>query len=369
MIARSCRVIVTIQRHTYSQQGGAKTVPNFSTDLSVQKLPEGVHFDTKLKNFGIRVGKNRKTWIVVKGENRTKVTLGHYPAISLAEARKLAQETLLAPTWSKPRISFPDALQTFLALPGRRPGTVSVMRSTLKPFKWTKQVHTITHEDVVQVLEKIEKPSARFHAQKDIKTFFNWLIPRYIDVSPCIGLKTETQPTRDRVLTDDEVKAIWEYDNVPYATILKLCLLTGQRVGEVRQFQTSWIKGDTITIPASVAKNGREHTFPFHLLTAQNLTRYLSRSRTVTSLSREKRHFDTAIPLTHWTVHDLRRTFTTIHAQIGTQPHITETLLNHKSGTVSGVALVYNRYSYLKEMREVVLKYEQHIATLVGARA
>lgn len=343
-------------------------MPNF-TDVFVQKLPEGLHFDTKLPNFGIRVGKNRKTWMVVKGANRTKVSIGHYPDISLAEARRMAKETLIAPTWVKPRISFPDALQTFLALPGRRPGTVAVMRSTLKPFKWTKQVHSITHEDVVRVLEAIEKPSARFHAQKDIKTFFNWLVPRYIDVSPCVGLKTETQPTRDRVLTLDEVKAVWSYDDEPYASILKLCLLTGQRVGEVTKFNADWIHENTVTIPAAIAKNGRKHTFPFHLLTAKYLLQYLTRTRNCSSLSRAKRNFDAAIPLPHFTVHDLRRSFATIHASIGTPPHITETLLNHKSGTLGGIAAVYNQYTYLTEMRTAALNYETYIATLVDARA
>ena len=53
-------------------------MPNF-TDLAVQKLPPGTYFARRPPAFGIRVGKNRRTWIVTKGKNRTKVTLGHYP--------------------------------------------------------------------------------------------------------------------------------------------------------------------------------------------------------------------------------------------------------------------------------------------------
>jgi hypothetical protein len=84
------------------------SVPNL-TDILFQKLPEGLQFDTKVKNFGMRVGKSRKTWVVVKGENRTKITLGHYPDISLSEVRKLALDAIRTPTWSKPCTSFPDA--------------------------------------------------------------------------------------------------------------------------------------------------------------------------------------------------------------------------------------------------------------------
>lgn len=326
-------------------------MPNF-TDLSVQKLPEGTHFDTKVTGFGIRVGKNRKTWIVVKGTNRTKVTLGHYPSTSLAEARKLAQEAIVAPTWSKPRIAFPEALQTFLELPKWRPATASVLKSTTKPFAWKKQVHQITHEDVVKVLEGIEKPSARFHAQKDIKTFFNWCIPRYLDVSPCVGLKTETQPTRNRVLTDDEIKAIWQYEHRPYSDIIKLCILTGQRVGEVTKFNSKWINADLITIPADVTKNGCEHTFPYDKLTAEFLSHYIG--NTFSRFSYAKKLIDEATGVTGWTVHDLRRTYSTTMARLGVPLHVTELLLNHRSGTISGVAATYNKYNFLKEMREAV---------------
>lgn len=354
--------------HSCSPDFRAKSVPNL-TDIVVQKLPEGLHFDIKVKNFGMRVGKSRKTWIVVKGENRTKITLGHYPDIALSEARKLALDAIRAPTWSKPRISFPDALQAFLALSKWRPGTVTVMRSTLKPFKWKKQLHTITHEDVVRVLEEIEKPSARFHARKDITTFFNWTIPRYLDVSPCVGIKAEPQRSRDRVLTDDELNTIWSYDVSPYSDILKLCLLTGQRLGEVRQFAPGWLAGDTITVPAEVAKNNRESTFPFNLLTAHYLKRCVCRNSSVSSFSRAKKKIDLQCPLSHWTVHDLRRTFATIHARIGTPVHVVEAMLNHRSGTVSGVAAIYNRYTYLPEMRLAALNYETFIANLVTAQS
>jgi integrase len=357
-----------IASHLYSPDFRAKSVPNL-TDIVVQKLPEGLHFDTKVKSFGMRVGKSRKTWMVVKGENRTKITLGHYPDISLSEARKLALDAIRAPTWSKPRIAFPDALRTFLALPKWRPGTVTVMRSTLKPFTWKKQLHAITHEDVVRVLEEIEKPSARFHARKDITTFFNWTIPRYLDVSPCVGIKAEPQRSRDRVLTDDELITIWNYDAPPYSDILKLCLLTGQRVGEVRQFVHGWLAGDTITVPAEVAKNKRDSTFPFNLLTAKYLNRYLGRNSNVSSFSRAKKKIDAQYPLSHWTVHDLRRTFATIHARIGTPVHVVEAMLNHRSGTVSGVAAIYNRYTYLPEMRLAALNYETFIANLVTAQS
>jgi len=84
------------------------------TDLSVRSLKEGLYFDTKTPAFGIRVGKNRKTWLVVKGDNRTKVRLGHYPELSLQDARRRALVALGTPLAAKTTLTFPEALELFL---------------------------------------------------------------------------------------------------------------------------------------------------------------------------------------------------------------------------------------------------------------
>jgi integrase len=80
---------------------------------------------------------------------------------------------------------------------------------------------------------------------------------------------------------------------------VKLCLLTGQRVGEVKRLSHAWLGGDTITIPTEVAKNNRESTFPFNLLTAQYVKQYLGRANSVSSFSREKKKIDAQCPLSH----------------------------------------------------------------------
>ena len=67
------------------------------TDLTIKNLPPGLHFDARLTSFGIRVGKTKKTWVVIKGKNRTKVSLGHYPALSLHDARRKALMALASP--------------------------------------------------------------------------------------------------------------------------------------------------------------------------------------------------------------------------------------------------------------------------------
>ncbi len=82
--------------------------------------------------------------------------------------------------------------------------------------------------------------------------------------------------------------------------------------------------------------------------------------------SKSKAKLDVAVEFSDWTLHDLRRTYSTIHARLGTPVHITEALLNHQSGTISGVAQIYNRYDYMKEMQTAVLAYEAELANIVG---
>jgi hypothetical protein len=66
-----------------------------------------------------------------------------------------------------------------------------------------------------------------------------------------------------------------------------------------------------------------------------------------------------------WTLHDIRRYYSSTMARLGVRLEVTERLLNHVSGTQSGVAGIYNRHTYLAEMREAVDTYERHIQQLV----
>jgi len=96
--------------------------------------------------------------------------------------------------------------------------------------------------------------------------------PRYLKTSPCVGIKKPPQKSRDRVLTDDELRKVWkraEELGHPYGTIVQLLILTGQRSGEIAALQWEWIGEDSISIPASVTKNGRATTIPLGQLARQ----------------------------------------------------------------------------------------------------
>src|ERR1700689_4397268 len=96
------------------------------------------------------------------------------------------------------------------------------------------------------------------------------------------GMQLPKHTPRDRVLTDAEIKAIWNAtgDGKIFSNIVRLLLLTGQRRGEIANLQTSWIKENEITIPKEITKNGREHTFPIGSMSKSLLESCLSTERT-----------------------------------------------------------------------------------------
>ncbi len=232
------------------------------------------------------------------------------------------------------------------------------------------------------MLDGIESKSARAHALKDIRTFFNWCVPRYLPSSPAVGIKMEKQPSRDRVLSDAELKAVWiaAEQMGQFGVIVKLLILTGQRRTEIGSLKWDYIKGDRITLPPEVTKNGREHSFPLSQAGSGSLS-----SHTAVSPSRPFGFlFSASSPATSsfsawskshaqllklsgtsgWTLHDLRRTFATNLAALGVRQEVTEKLLNHVSGQVSGVAAIYNRHSYWNEQVAAMQAWETKLLSI-----
>src|SRR3990167_2931021 len=115
--------------------------------MKVQTLRPGTYFDTKTPAFGIRVGKHRKTWIITKGRERSVVTIGHYPALGLKDARQKAYIALGSPLAPKTVPTFAEALDAFLAQNTWRPrGKAELERSLRKHFIWTRPLDRITPE-------------------------------------------------------------------------------------------------------------------------------------------------------------------------------------------------------------------------------
>lgn len=203
-----------------------------------------------------------------------------------------------------------------------------------------------------------------------------------------MGMKAPGKPSsRDRVLSDDEFTLIWTKAGIighPFGTIVQILMLTAQRRGEVAAMQ--WNDIDTgkavWTIPADRTKNGKPHAVPLSpsaLALLASIPRMTSPfvfpargkpNQPYSGYSKGKRELDAAADLHDWTLHDIRRTAATGMARLGIAPHVVERVLNHVSGTFSGVAGIYNRFRYEDEMRAALIAWEKALCTIVdGAPA
>lgn len=357
-------------------------------------------WDETLKGFGVRVFPGgAKTFIVLIGAGRRQ-SIGRYgpqrPGISLSEARERARDILAEKQLGRVRpkyTAFEDARDAFLAdcETRLRPITVNLYKRHLTvhfPFG-RSSVGDITPREIVRRLNALNgRPSEKEHAARVGRTFFTWCArQQLIDRSP---METVARPPvgkpRERVLTPEELRAVYKTAHKAenaFQRFVCLLILTGCRRGEMAQLQWAHIGPDMITLPGDITKNKRSHAFPIGARTQALINAFPKlagnpyvfpssrehvkgrRSTVITGYSAAKRAFDEECGVTGWTLHDLRRTYSTGLASLGVAPHVIERLINHATGVISGVSATYNRFAYLPEMREAAGKWEEHLASLL----
>jgi integrase len=241
-------------------------------------------------------------------------------------------------------------------------------------------------------------------ARVALSSMFAWAIGQgIVDSNPVIGTNKPPEPVaRDRVLTAAEVTHIWAAcRDDSFGRIVKLLLLTGARRDEIGDL--AWdeidLERDVILLPAERTKNGRPHIVPLAPIAvailksmprsprADGATEYLfgegqggfsGWSKAKAALDRrideariaaaagQGKHAGKPQPLADWRLHDLRRTVATVMAdRLGVLPHVIEAVLNHVSGHKSGVAGIYNRAGYEREVRAALLVWADHLESIV----
>lgn len=371
------------------------------TDLALKALrppPSGQKFyaDDTTPNFGVRVSQGgTMTFVLVHGEraNRRKIAIGRYPTLSLAQARTEARRIAAELTLGKHRevsATFEFVKAKFLAECEKhnRLRTHTEYARQLKHFPFSGKIGDIRKVDVLKKLDRVKAPSERAHALTVLKILFSWALRHdYIDNNPCEALgraQTYSAKARERTLNNGELKAVMyaaALTAYPFGAIVQLLALTGRRRGEIAALKWEWInqRDKIITLPSSITKNNRTHTFPYGEMTQAVLDRlpelgeflFPAKRTQVRGVpttvfngwSKSKERLKVDIP--PWTLHDLRRTFSSNLAALSVPIHVTEKLLNHASGTISGVAAVYNRHTYFDEMKQAIVAYENHLAQLL----
>jgi integrase len=284
-----------------------------------------------------------------------------------------------------------------------------VFERDLKPFFRDKPITKIDRDDIHEMLDAVgdRSESAANKAHKWLRKFFNYAADkksRYLKLSPMRGMPSPYDDgQRTRVLSDSEISIVWEATAklpAPFRDLVRLLMLTGQRLREVARMDWSEInleKREWI-IPGSRTKNKHPHLVPLSppvlallasktnragfVLTSDGKTAIGGFSKTKSNLDAEvsallaARAADAGQPpsseslqLEHWVYHDLRRTLATGCQSMKVPIEHTEAVLNHVSGKRSGVKGVYHLYDYQREKTAALLKWGRHVDKITQGKA
>lgn len=359
--------------------------------------PQGKRYevhDILCPGFSLRVFPTGRKVFTVKyryGLTQRRLPIGVHPRISLAEARNKALEALrlvnegIDPAARRRQLGMNvesicgDFIRQY-ARPRNRSWREAerILQREFVAVHGQRDIRDIKRHDILELMDGAIERGAAYQANRihsNLRKLFNWCMERgIVDVSPVIGTKPPTrEQARDRVLTDDEIRAVLTAcakDAYPFRQFVPLLLATAQRRGEVAQMKWSEVDLDAKqwVIPADLSKNGKPHVVPlndFALRLLAEVPRFpecdwvftTTRRSPISGFSKALRHIHAESQTSEWRLHDLRRTAASGMARAGIAPHVVEKVLNHISGTISGVAAVYNRYGYDAERREALDKW------------
>ena len=332
------------------------------------------------------------------GLKQKRQKLGVYPRITLATARDKAIDILrqvdegIDPSKRRrnPDTKVEVVCREFVRLhaQARNKSWREAERILEREFVSTfaqRDIRDIKRWDVLELMDAAIARGSTYQANRilsNIRKLFNWCIERgIVETSPIIGLKAPTKEmSRDRVLHDDEVIRLLracQNDVYPFRQFVPMLLATAQRRGELAEMRWSEIDldGKIWVIPADRSKNGKPHVVPlsaYALDIMSEIPRVLdcdyvfttTHKSPVSGFSKMLRRLSEGSQTSGWRLHDLRRTAASGMARASVAPHVVEKVLNHISGTISGVAAVYNRYGYDAEKRDALQDWGQYIAAL-----
>lgn len=393
------------------------------TNTSVNKLPapEGAksfHFDDHRdapRGFGVKVTKaGAKSFILrynFDGKVRLKV-IGAHPTWSIEQAREEAKklrrqidagtDPLEAQKARREADTVASLAEKWVAAHASKLKSArdveGSLRNTILPVLGGKKLADVRRAEIVQMIAaKAETaPREALRVLSFVRQMFNYALDReLVTTNPATGVRTPKGAinSRERVLSDNEIKAFWS--NVESsgmsrltALALKLILTTGQRPGEVAGMRWAEVEGDLWTIPAARRKTGRAHEVHLSgvalsiLGEAKAEADRLAQRRadwaandfvfpasrgglTVLALSRAVARKAEVLGMNEpgWTPHDLRRSCRTGLGRIGVAPHVAEIVIGHAQ---RGITAVYDRHSYAKETAQALDNWANYLMELVS---
>lgn len=384
----------------------------------------GEYFDAGTTGLALRVSEGgKKTWSLVftapKDGKRARLTLGTYPAVPLSRARSLALEA---------KAFLNDGVDPREALAAKHAGAVTVgmladaylvkhvrpnlrsaanfeqrLTKNVKPIIGSLTLAELHPRDINRVLNPIirrSKPTEANCVFENMRAMFRWAVRRGdLDRNPMDGMiKPGAEGgARERVLSDDEIRHLW--NALPQALvrtidgqrILKLCLITGQRVGEVAGMRVTELDLTRAlwAIPGSRTKNATPHSVPLSDVALDIIEEALKDAGKDTTwvfpsggasidphaigtavrraLAPTERFPKGRLGMARWTPHDLRRTALTGLAQLGVAPIVIGSVANHLSVTKASVTFAhYVQHDYGGEKRAALDLWAERLEAIIS---
>jgi integrase len=339
------------------------------TDLKIRSLQapakgQKMHLDGAVRGFGVRVSQGgTKSFVLIVGTERRRHTIGTFPIISLAQARQQARNKLAEIQLGADHapVRYDTLKARFLTEAKRttRPRTHASYEWLLGRINLRGDAKAITTRTITEAVKDLT-PSVRQHTIAVLKIMFRFAVNEgLLKASPVESFKVKKSKARKRVLTDDEIRKVWNAcPSNGFGTTVKLLVLTGQRRTEISHLA---LADDLVTIDGTYTKNHRTHVFPVTGVTLD----LIALDHTWGGWSKSKKELDTACGVTGWTLHDLRRTFRTKWGRLRLPREVAEKYINHVSGVQTPVEQVYDQHDYIDEMRECIKTYTDHIKQLL----
>jgi integrase len=351
-------------------------------------------FDAKTRGLGLRVGTGgTKTFFVMRRVNgqMQRRTLGAYPSLSVADARKAAgrELSLMAhgevAKQNNVRI-FRDLYEDWIARDQAENRTVQQVRNAMElhvlPKFGKHKASDISKSDIIRLIDTIADAGKHTQANRIlayIKRLFSWAAKRdLLETNPAINVEmVGKEISRARVLSPVELGSIIEAARAlpyPFGPFTRILLLSAQRRDEVAAMRWSEVDmaTQTWTVPGTRMKNGEAHhvhlsdqamdilgALPHNedtdLVFPATRSRAEGDRRSISGFSKAKLRLDERSSVSGWRYHDFRRSFAS-HAteRLGVSPAVADKILAHKTGVVRGVAAIYNRAAYLEERRKAL---------------
>ena len=380
-----------------------KLTPNFvKTAKSTAGLDREIFWDESEPGFGLMVtSKGHKSYVVqyrTGGKSRRFTMRGLPPLDAARKQAKIILGKVAAgadPVGEERdrrikvagRNSLKTVAENYLRREADKLRTTAKRRATLERLVFPKlgamPVDDIKRSDINHLLDEVEDERGAAMADQVLallRRIFNWHAIRDDNFrSPIVrgmARRTAEQRERDRVLTDDELRAVWkaaEAFAAPWGQFVRFLLLTAARRTEVAGMSWSEISNGNWTIPRERSKTNTETTLPLSAA-AKTVLDELPRiegcdypfttnaNAPISGFSSLKLRFDMACGVKDWRLHDLRRTTRSLLSRVGVNPDIAERCLGHAIGGVRGV---YDRHQYIEEMRHAFERLASLIETIV----